>query len=104
MPNTDLESIAQRLDRIEQLIIRHPGLGPGPIVDPGPEDTVRGGTHGSAAHLPSLPHRGDPPPSDLARLSRQEVQEQLHQINAEVVRLQSLGKMLNERLGQLKEG
>lgn len=100
MPNTDLESIAQRLDRIEQLLTHRPG----PIVDPGPEDTVRGGTHASAVHLPSLPHRGDPPPSDIARLSRQEVEEQLHSINAEVVRLQSLGKVLNERLGQLKEG
>ncbi len=102
MPNTDLESIAQRLDRIEQLLTHRPG--PGPIVDPGPEDTVRSGAHASAVHLPSLPHRGDPPPSDIARLSRQEVQDQLHQVNAEVVRLQSLGKMLNERLGQLKEG
>ncbi len=102
MPNTDLESIAQRLDRIEQLLTHRPG--PGPIVDPAPEDTVRGGVHASAIHLPHIPPKGDPAPIDLARLSRQEVQEQLHQVNAEVVRLQSLGKMLNERLGQLKEG
>ncbi len=97
MPNTDLESIAQRLDRIEQILIHRPG----PIVDPGPEDTARKAT--PVFHLP-FPHTTDPGPSDLARLSRQEVQEQLHQVNAEVVRLQSLGKMLNERLGQLKEG
>jgi hypothetical protein len=99
MPNTDLESIAQRLDRIEQILTHRPG----PLVDPGPEDTVRG-VHVSAAHFPPIRHTGDPGPSDLARLSRHEVQEQLHQVNAEVVRLQSLGKMLNERLGQLKEG
>jgi hypothetical protein len=99
MPNTDLESIAQRLDRIEQILTHRPG----PIVDPGPEDTARG-VHASAVHLPPILHKGDPPPTDIARLSRQEVQEQLHQVNAEVVRLQSLGKMLNERLGQLKEG
>lgn len=101
MPNTDLESIAQRLDRIEQLLTHRPG--PGPIVDPGPEDTVRG-VQASALHLPHIPPKGDPAPIDLARLSRQEVEEQLHQVNTETVRLQSLSKMLNERLGQLKEG
>lgn len=132
MPPVELAEIAQRLDRIEQILIR---FNPGIIVDPGPDDTVRnqrgilqtglldlirrwhGGTTDpgpedlanvklgdilrQAPHLPPIHQPGDPGPSDIARLSRQQVAETIHQVQTEVVRLQSLGRLLNERLGQL---
>jgi hypothetical protein len=133
MANTDLDSIVQRLDRIEQILVRYQ---PGIIVDPAPDDTVRhrpdifqtgllelirrwgGGTTDPApedlanvrlidvirqgVHIPHIHQPGDPGPDDIARLSRQEVEAQIHQVNAEKVRLQSLEKLLNERLGQVK--
>ena len=113
--------------RVSQLFQRRPGW----IADPPPEDFLnlrlldlirrwRGGTTDPApedlanvrlgdllrqpVHFPPVHQPGDPGPDDIARLSRQEVEEQVHKVNAEVVRLQSLGKLLNERLGQLKEG
>jgi hypothetical protein len=188
MANTDLDSIAQRLDRIEQALAKlsflynptNPVVDPapddlghlhpeifqlrlidlirntivkgdppprdlgrllggifearlsdiqrrGPIVDPAPDDLLnsklldlirrwRGGTTDPVPEdlanvrlrelLQRIPGGGvvDPGPEDIARLSKQEVEQHLHRANAEVVRLQSFTKLLNERLGQLEKG
>jgi len=195
MADTDLDSIAQRLDRIERAVSQLTALGSlgplGPTVDPPPDDLVRlrpdifqrrlidlireiivkgdpppfdfsrfrGGAGGAEARWSDLLRRGpgsvvDPPPDDLlnvrlgdllrrwrggvadpvpedlvnvrlrdllekiaggrggvadpvpddiGRLSREQVEAQIHQVNAEMVRLKSLDQMLNERLAQLKD-
>jgi hypothetical protein len=45
----------------------------------------------------------DPAPDDIGRLTKAEVEVQIHRVNAEMVRLRSLEKMLNERLANFKE-
>jgi len=44
----------------------------------------------------------DPPPDDIARLSKPELEAQLHRVNAEMVRLKSLERLLNDRLSKAK--
>lgn len=46
----------------------------------------------------------DPAPEDIGRLSKQEIETQIHKVNAEMVRLKSLEKMLNERLQAIGQG
>lgn len=101
--------------------------GPGWVVDPPPEDFLnvrlldlirrwRGGTSDPAPEdlvnvrlrdlLEKIPGGGggvvDPAPDDIGRLSKVEVEEHIHRLNAEMVRLKSLEKLLNERLESFK--
>ena len=124
-PPSDFSRLGSDVEaRAAQLFQRRPGW----IADPPPEDFLnlrlldlirrwRGGTTDPAPedlanvklgdlfrHFPPIHQPGDPGPEDIARLSRQEVEDQIHKVSAEVVRLQSLGKLLNERLGQLQKG
>jgi hypothetical protein len=75
----------------------------GGFTDPAPEDLAN-------VRLRDLLHRipgggfTDPPVEDLARLTKTEVETQLHKVNAAMVRLKSYERLLNERLGQSKEG
>ena len=64
-----------------------PGPGPGPIVDPAPFDW-RNHFISIADLLAKLRNPiFDPPPMDLSRLSREQLQSQLHELNAAKVRL-----------------
>jgi hypothetical protein len=107
--------------RLGEILRRNPGW----FVDPPPEDFLnvrlldlirrwRGGFTDPAPEdlgnvrlrdiLQRIPGGGivDPPPEDIARLTKAEVEAQLHKINAEMVRLKSLERLFHERLGSLK--
>ncbi len=109
--------------RIAALFHRNPGW----FVDPPPEDFLnvrvldlirrwRGGFTDPAPEdlanvrlrdlIQRIPGGGftDPSPEDVARLSRPEIESQLHKLNAEMTRLRSLERMLNERLTSLTKG
>jgi hypothetical protein len=112
-------AVAERLNEILQL---HPGW----FTDPPPEDFLnvrlldlirrwRGGFTDPAPEdianvrlrdlLQRIPGGGisDPAVADLARLTRPELETQLHKVSAEMVRLKSVERMLNDRLSQTKE-
>ena len=108
--------------------------GPGPVVDPGPEDFTRTRSiaafrrpHGDPAvhdlvRLRELalqpefanlqvsellrrirPHPGgDPGPSDIVRLTLGELEEELHRVHAQKIRLESFEKMRDDRVAELK--
>lgn len=112
----DIDALAKRLDRIEQTLSRFGGLGGPPIGDPPPDDFVRLRPDLFQTRLIDLIRgiriNADPPPDDIirfrgdlvgtiARLSRAEVEEQIHKVNAELVRLRSVEQMLNDRLANL---
>jgi hypothetical protein len=42
----------------------------------------------------------DPPPDDIARLTRPELEAQLHKLSTEIVRLKSLERLISDRLGK----
>jgi hypothetical protein len=109
--------------RIGEILRRNPGW----FVDPPPEDFLnvrlldlvrrwRGGFSDPAPEdlgnvrlrdlLQRIPGGGiaDPPPEDLARLTKPELEAQLHKVNTELLRLKSLERLFNERLGKLKQG
>jgi len=49
------------------------------------------------------PHPGgDPGPSDIARLTLVELEEELHRVHAQKIRLDSFEKMLDDRVAELK--
>lgn len=116
MADTDFDAISKRLDRIEQALFRFGGFGGNPVVDPPPDDFVRLRPDIFQTRLIDLIRlirpNVDPPPDDIirfrgdlvstiSRLSRAEVEEQIHKVNAELVRLRSVEQMLNERLANL---
>jgi hypothetical protein len=107
-------------ERLNEILARNPGW----FADPPPEDFLnvrvldllrrwRGGFTDPAPEdlanvrlrdlLQRIPGGGisDPPPEDIARLTKPEIESQLHRINAETVRLKSLERLFNERLGSL---
>ena len=107
-------------ERLNEILARNPGW----FADPPPEDFLnvrvldlirrwRGGFTDPAPEdlanlrlrdlLQRIPGGGisDPPPEDIARLTKPEIESQLHRINAETVRLKSLERLLNERLSSL---
>ncbi len=107
--------------RLAELIRRIPGW----VSDPSPDDFLnirlidlirqfRGGFTDPAPEdlsnvrlrdlLQKIPGGGvtDPSPEDVWRLTRPEVEAQLHKLRGEMKRLQSLEGMLVERAGQLK--
>src|SRR5262249_54361321 len=99
---------------------------PGWIADPPPDDFLnvrildlirrfRGGFSDPAPDdlsnvrlrdlIQRIPGGGftDPSPEDIARLTRPELESQLHKINIEMVRLTSLERLIKERLNTIKE-
>lgn len=107
--------------RVMEIVRRNPGW----ITDPPPEDFLnvrvldlirrfRGGFSDPApddianVRLGDILHRipgggvSDPPPSDISRLGRVELESQLHKINSEMVRLKSLERLISERLKEIK--
>lgn len=107
--------------RLGELMVRNPGW----FTDPPPEDFLnvrvldlirryRGGFADPPPEdlanvrlrdlLQRIPGGGitDPGPEDLGRLSRSELETQLHRINTELVRLKSLERMVSERLSNMK--
>jgi hypothetical protein len=164
MADSDLASIVQRLDRIEQRLSALPGL-INPVADPPPDDLVRlrpdifqrrlidlirdviikgdpppfdvsrfrGGLAPEAGVsdifrrirwiadpppddlwnlrlrdlIARIPGAGggvvDPAPDDIARLSKAEVEGLVHKVNSELVRLQSVEKLLQERLASFEQ-
>jgi hypothetical protein len=114
---------AQLLEaRLGDILRRNPGW----FTDPPPEDFLnirvldlvrrwRGGFSDPAPEdlanvrlrdlIQRLPGGGvtDPSPEDIARLTRPELEAQLHKINAETLRLKSMEQLINDRLGGLKE-
>jgi hypothetical protein len=107
-------------ERLSEILSRNPGW----FTDPPPDDFLnvrvldlirrwRGGFSDPAPEdlanarlrdlLQRIPGGGitDPGPDDLARLTKPEIEAQLHKVNAELVRLKSLERMLNERRSQL---
>jgi hypothetical protein len=107
--------------RLGELLKRNPGW----FTDPPPDDFLnvrildlirrwRGGFTDPApddfAHvrlgdlIQRIPGGGftDPSPDDLGRLTQSELESQLHKVNAELVRLKSLDRMLNDRLTTVK--
>jgi hypothetical protein len=49
------------------------------------------------------PQPGDPVPEDIHRFNIAELEEQIHRLAAQRIRLDSMEKMLNERLAELKK-
>jgi hypothetical protein len=116
---TDLVRSGSSMEqRLNELLTRNPGW----FADPPPEDFLnvrvldlirrwRGGFTDPAPEdianlrlrdvLQRIPGGGftDPAPDDIARLARPELEAQLHKINAEMVRLKSLERLINDRLG-----
>jgi hypothetical protein len=103
--------------RLAEIMRRNPGW----FVDPPPEDFLnvrildlirryRGGFTDPAPDdlanvrlrdlLERIPGGGivDPGPEDIARLTKTELEAQLHKVNAEMVRLKSFERLINERL------
>jgi hypothetical protein len=108
---------------LEDIISRNPGW----FADPPPEDFLnvrildlirryRGGFTDPAPDdlanirlsdlLQRIPGGGftDPAPPDIGRLTQAELETQRHRINAEKVRLESLDRMIGDRLNQLGAG
>ena len=73
----------------------------GGFTDPAPDDLANVRLRDL---LQRVPGGGitDPPPEDLGRLTQQEIETQLHKINVELVRLQSLQRLYRDRLNQFK--
>jgi hypothetical protein len=110
--------------RIQDIVLRNPGW----ITDPPPEDFLnvrildlirryRGGFTDPAPDdlanvrlrdlLQRIPGGGvsDPSPEDLSRLTRVELESHIHRINAEMIRLQSMERLMTERLDEIgKQG
>lgn len=105
--------------RLNELYRRNPGW----FADPPPEDFLnvrildlirrwRGGFTDPAPDdiagvrlrdlMQRIPGGGfsDPPPDDIAHLTRPELEAQLHRVNAELVRLKSLERMIADRLNK----
>lgn len=108
--------------RLSELLQRNPGW----FVDPPPEDFLnvrvldlirrwRGGFTDPAPEdlanvrlsdlLQRIPGGGftDPSPEDIGRLTRTEIETQLHKVNTEMTRVRAVERMLNERLSVLKK-
>jgi hypothetical protein len=106
-------------ERLGQVLQRNPGW----FTDPPPDDFLnvrvldlirryRGGFTDPAPDdlagvrlrdlIQPIPGGGftDPPPDDLGRLTRPELEAQLHKINSELVRLKSLERLINDRLSK----
>lgn len=104
-------------ERLAEVLQRNPGW----FTDPPPDDFLnvrvldlirryRGGFSDPAPDdlagvrlrdlIQRIPGGGftDPPPDDIGRLSRPELEAQLHKINAELVRLKSLERLITDRL------
>jgi hypothetical protein len=74
------------------------------IADPPPEDLWNLRLRDLIARIPGAGGGvADPAPDDIARLSKAEVEGLVHQVNAELVRLQSVEKLLNERLASFEQ-
>lgn len=119
-----LDDLEARLARIEGAIsqassVAYPGPGtypgPGPIVDPAPFPWPqplpwpfpRPQPMPWPQPLPQpwpWPQPGDPSPIDLSRFSAGQLESMLHNVNAERARLDSMEKMVKDRLGGLKKG
>jgi hypothetical protein len=83
--------------RILDLIRRYRGG----FTDPAPEDLANIRLRDLLQRIPGG-GISDPGPEDLGRLSKSELETQLHRINSEMVRLKSLERMINEQLGRMK--
>ncbi len=120
-PAPDLVRQSAVQARLGEILQRHPGW----FTDPPPDDFLnvrlldlvrrwRGGFTDPAPDdlanvrlrdlLQRIPGGGivDPGPEDIARLTKSEAEAQIHKINAEVVRLKSIERLLNERLASMK--
>jgi len=108
--------------RVRELVLKNPGW----FTDPPPEDFLnvrvidlirryRGGFTDPAPDdlgsvrlrdlITRIPGGGisDPSPEDIGRLTTIELENQIHKINTEVVRLNSLQRMFTERLQELQK-
>jgi hypothetical protein len=122
-PPSDLPRAGLLSARLGEIVARNPGW----FTDPPPEDFLnvrvldlirryRGGFTDPAPEdlagvrlrdlIERIPGGGftDPSPEDLGRLTRSELEGHLHKLNAEMVRLKSLERLINERLQASKSG
>jgi hypothetical protein len=100
-----LESIIAQSGLLEAIAGRGFG-GHTPVVDPPPDDFTR-----AAAARPlvgsvigRVPWRVDPPPIDISRLNRAQLQAALHEIAAERARLESTEALIKDHLDQAGGG
>jgi hypothetical protein len=71
----------------------------GGFSDPAPDDLAGVRLRDLFERLPGgVGGVGDPAPEDIGRLSKAELESQLHKLSAEVVRLNSMQRMIKERL------
>jgi hypothetical protein len=76
----------------------------GPTPDPGPDDTGRVRTVPGGIRTKFTPGpTPDPAVFDIGRLSTVERQQVLHEVNAEIARLQSVAGQLAEKPGAVKK-
>ncbi len=81
--------------RVLDLIRRYRGG----FTDPAPDDLAGVRLRDLIQRIPGGGFT-DPPPDDIGRLSRPELEAQLHKINAELVRLKSLERLITDRLSK----
>jgi hypothetical protein len=84
--------------RVLDLIRRYRGG----FTDPAPNDLGNIRLGDLLSHIPGGGFT-DPAPEDIRRLTSVELETSIHRINGEVLRLQSLGKMLTERLNEVRK-
>ncbi len=71
----------------------------GGYTDPAPDDLAGVRLRDLMQRIPGGGF-SDPPPDDIARLTKPELEAQLHRINAEMVRLKSLERLISDRLSK----
>lgn len=73
---------------------------PGVIADRATPDTTR--LEALWRVVGNRPQHGDPPATDLTRLTASQIEAAVHDLNAEIVRLRSVESLLNERLREMR--
>lgn len=74
----------------------------GGFTDPAPDDLTNVRLRDLIQRIPGGGFT-DPSPEDIGRLTRPELEAQLHKVNTEMVRLKSLERLLSDRLSQFQE-
>lgn len=93
-----LADLGARVERLEAVLL---GRIPQPI-DPSPDDWGRWGGYYGWRTVPVPVHVGDPPPPDISRLSRAQLQVSLESIKAQRIRLDTMETMINQQLKEMR--
>lgn len=103
MADKEIKELAARLDKIEDLLrARIPGGG---VTDPPPDPW--GGWFPRWPKIPfpfpfPFPQPGDPPPVDISRFTRAQIDVAKEMLKAERTRLDMMEKLLDEQIDALK--